>query len=124
MGIMDAFSREDRVEVTVSQLYELVKEAGRADLFRNGVKNKIPYSHILCVMDGDASGLLIEKPVIWHDAKADPPKSPWVYYGKKDKTNSMWLCYYMDGKWTLDAYTNQEIDIVFWAEYTAFSEDS
>ena len=39
MGIIDAFSREDRVEVTVSQLYELVKEAGRADLFRNGVKN-------------------------------------------------------------------------------------
>lgn len=57
MGIIDAFSREDRVDVTVSQLYELVKEAGRADLFRNGVKNKIPYSHILCVMDGDASAL-------------------------------------------------------------------
>lgn len=57
MGIMDAFSKEDRVEVTVSQLYNLVKEAGRADLFRNGVKNKIPYDHILCVMDGDASSL-------------------------------------------------------------------
>ena len=57
MGIMDAFSREDRVEVTVSQLYELVKEAGCADLFRNGVKNKIPYDHILCVLDGDASAL-------------------------------------------------------------------
>ena len=57
MGIIDAFSREDRVEVTVSQLYDLVKEAGRADLFRNGVKNKIPYAHILCVMDGDASAL-------------------------------------------------------------------
>lgn len=64
MGIMDAFSREDRVDVAVSQLYELVKEAGRADLFRNGVKNKIPYAHILCVMDGDAGALSIEKPVI------------------------------------------------------------
>lgn len=52
MGIMDAFSREDRVEVTFSQFYDLVKEAGRADLFRNGVKNKIPYAHILCVLDG------------------------------------------------------------------------
>ena len=30
MGIIDAFSKEDRTEITVSQLYELVKEAGRA----------------------------------------------------------------------------------------------
>lgn len=57
MNLMDAFSREDRVEVTISQLYDLVKEAGRADLFRNGVKNRIPYTHILCVMDGDATAL-------------------------------------------------------------------
>lgn len=57
MGIMDAFSREDRFEVTVSQLYELVKEAGRSDLFRNGVKNMVPYKHILQVMDGNASAL-------------------------------------------------------------------
>lgn len=61
MGIMDAFSREDRAEVTVSQLYELVKEAGRADLFRNGVKNMVPYEHILQVMDGDASALALQK---------------------------------------------------------------
>ena len=92
MGIMDAFSKEDRTEITVSQLYELVKEAGRADLFRNGVKNKIPYAHILCVIDGDASALAVKKPTIWHDAKTDPPKSPGLYYGKKDDTNSMWLC--------------------------------
>lgn len=57
MGLMDAFSREDRVEITISQLYDLVKEAGRADLFRNGVKNKIPYAHILCVLDS-AEGVL------------------------------------------------------------------
>lgn len=57
MGLVDAFGKEDRVELTVSQLYNLVKEAGRADLFRNGVKNRIPYAHILCVMDGDADAL-------------------------------------------------------------------
>ena len=57
MGIIDAFSKEDRTEITVSQLYELVKEAGRADLFRNGVKNKIPYAHILSVLDGSADAL-------------------------------------------------------------------
>lgn len=52
MAIMDVFSKEDRAEITVSQLYHLLKEAGRADLFRNGVVNKIPYSHILAVLDG------------------------------------------------------------------------
>lgn len=124
MGIMDTFSKEDRIKITVSQLYELVKEAGRADLFRNGVKNKIPYAHILCVIDGDASALAVEKPAIWHDAKTDPPKSPGLYYGKKDDTNSMWLCNYRDGKWTLsDSFTAQEMDVILWAEYTTFSED-
>lgn len=52
MGIMDVFSKDDRVEMTVSQFYSLLQEAGRADLFRNGVKNKIPYEHIMAVMDG------------------------------------------------------------------------
>lgn len=61
MGIMDAFKEEDRVEITVSQLYGLVKEAGRADLFRNGVKNKIPYAHILCMMDGNADALVLHE---------------------------------------------------------------
>lgn len=57
MGFIDAFSKEDRTEITVIQFYELVKEAGRADLFRNGVKNKIPYAHILSVLDGSADAL-------------------------------------------------------------------
>lgn len=124
MGIMDFFRGDDRMQITVTQLFELAKEAGRADLFRNGVKNRIPYAHILCVMDGDASALAIEKPVIWHDAKTDPPKSPGLYYGKKDDTNSMWACNYKGGEWTLDSCPEQKMGIVQWAEYTAFSEDS
>lgn len=60
MGLADLFGKEDRVEICISQLCELLKEAGRADLFRNGVKNKVPYDHILQVMDGDASALLEE----------------------------------------------------------------
>lgn len=58
MTIMDAFKPEDRVEITVNQLYGLMKEASRADLFRNGVKNMVPYDHILQVMDGDTSALV------------------------------------------------------------------
>lgn len=124
MGIMDAFSREDRVEVAVSQLYDLVKEAGRADLFRNGVKNMVPYEHILQVMDGDASALSVEEPAVWHDAKTDPPKFPGLYYGKKGATNSAWPCNYRDGEWTLDQYPKQKMDIVWWAEYAPPLKDS
>ncbi len=34
MGIMDVFREDDRMQITVTQLFELAKEAGRADLFR------------------------------------------------------------------------------------------
>jgi len=123
MGIMDAFGKEDRIEITVNQLYQLVKEAERADMFRNGVKNQIPYSHILCVLDGEDSTLKVS---VWHDAKSDPPKTPGLYYGKKDDTNSMYLCNYRDGVWTLSetaTLRGPEIGIVKWAEYTAFHEE-
>ena len=57
---------------------------------------------------------------LWHDAKADPPKTPGLYYGKKDDTNSMYACRYRDGVWVLDMYPKQRMDIVQWADYTAF----
>lgn len=57
---------------------------------------------------------------LWHDAKTDPPKTPGLYYGKKDATNSMYACQYRDGVWVLSVYPQQKIDIVQWADYTAF----
>lgn len=121
MGFLEAFKADDRMEITVPQLYELLKEAGRADLFRNGVKNKIPYAHILCVLDGASGALDAGVATIWHDAKTAPPKTPGLYYGTKDDTNSMWACNYRDGKWTLSAYPEQEMEITRWAEYTDFT---
>lgn len=127
MGIAELFKEDDRIEITVSQLFKVLKEAAKADLFRNGVKNRVPYAQILQVMDGSDEALVkddsLDEPM-WHDAKKDPPKRTGIYYGKKDNTNSMWLCNYMDGKWTLsDVIPPQEIDIIQWAEYTAFSSD-
>lgn len=58
---------------------------------------------------------------LWHDAKTNPPKNPGLYYGRKDNTNSMWLCQYRDGVWTLDMYPEQEMPVVQWAEYSSFS---
>ena len=57
---------------------------------------------------------------LWHNAKTDPPKTPGLYYGKKDDTNPMYPCLYRDGVWVLDMYPQQKMDIVQWADYTAF----
>ena len=60
---------------------------------------------------------------LWHNAKTDPPKTPGLYYGKKDDTNSMYACQYRDGVWVLDMYPQQKMDIVQWADYTAFARE-
>ena len=57
---------------------------------------------------------------LWHDAKTDPPETPGLYYGKKDDTNSIYACRYRDGVWVLDLYPQTEMDIVQWADYSAF----
>ena len=62
----------------------------------------------------------IWKDQLWHDAKTDPPKTPGLYYGKKDDTNSMYPCLYRDGIWVLSAYPQTKMNIVQWADYTAF----
>lgn len=61
---------------------------------------------------------------LWHDAKTDPPKTPGLYYGKKDDTNSMYACQYRDGVWVLDMYPQQQMDIIQWADYTAFAREA
>lgn len=60
---------------------------------------------------------------LWHDAKTDPPKTPGLYYGKQDDTNSMYAVNYRDGVWTLDCYPDHKMDILQWAEYAAFRGD-
>ena len=66
----------------------------------------------------------IWKDQLWHDAKTDPPKTPGLYYGKKDDTNSMYACQYRDGVWVLDMYPQQKMEIVQWADYTAFAREN
>ena len=66
----------------------------------------------------------IREEQLWHDAKTDPPKTPGLYYGKKDDTNSMYACQYRDGVWVLDMYPQQKMEIVQWADYTAFAREN
>ena len=52
MGIVDVFSAEDRVEITVSQLISLLRESVKAEMLFNGVTNMVAYNDILKVVNG------------------------------------------------------------------------
>lgn len=60
---------------------------------------------------------------VWHNAKDSPPKNPGLYYGKKDDTDSMYLCQYRDGVWTLDAYPETRMHVIKWAYHNAFVQE-
>ena len=85
----------------------------------------VDYSKIIETLEVAAAALRhqIWEEKLWHDAKTDPPKTPGLYYGKKDDTNSMYPCLYRDGIWVLDAYPQTKMDIVKWADYTAFVKE-
>ena len=82
----------------------------------------VDYSKIIETLEFAAAALRhqIWEEKLWHDAKTDPPKTPGLYYGKKDDTNSMYPCLYRDGIWVLSVYPQQKMNIVQWADYTAF----
>lgn len=85
----------------------------------------VDYSKIIETLEFAAAALRhqIWEEKLWHNAKTDPPKTPGLYYGKKDDTNSMYPCLYRDGIWVLDAYPQTKMDIVKWADYTAFVKE-
>lgn len=53
MGFVDALKPEDRTEITYSDFYRLVKEAAKAELMMNGIKNKIDHDSIYTIMTGE-----------------------------------------------------------------------
>lgn len=104
--------------------YEIIKEyeaavAAHAASAAAGIKGA-EKSYELFKAGLDALRHQIWEDQLWHDAKTDPPKTAGLYYGKKDDTNSMYACRYRDGIWVLDMYPQQRMDIVQWADYTAF----
>ena len=108
----------DVMNITIDKFLDLAKEATRAEMFRNGVKNRLPYVHILCLVDGNADDLSVGEDLFWHDAKTDPPKTPGTYFGKKIGSNHIWSCDYRNGVWTI-VYSGdppQTIEIAQWAK--------
>lgn len=52
MGIVDAFSREDRVEVKFSDFYRLMKQAAQYEIAMNAVNCDVPHAYIRETMTG------------------------------------------------------------------------
>lgn len=52
MGLVDAFSAEDRVDVKFSQFYELMKGCTQREMLMNAVKTRVPYDYIENMMTG------------------------------------------------------------------------
>lgn len=44
--ILDAFAKEDRVEVTFSDFYRIMRESTKAELLMNAVKCNVPHRYI------------------------------------------------------------------------------
>lgn len=52
MGMLDALSAEDRVEVKFTDFYSLMKEATKAELLENAIRCDVPHRHIREMMSG------------------------------------------------------------------------
>lgn len=52
MGLMDAFSSEDRVEVKFSDFYNFMKGMAKAEMMMNGIKCETPYAYMREMMTG------------------------------------------------------------------------
>lgn len=56
MGLVDAFNKEDRVQVTFSDFYRLMKYATKAELMMNAVNCNVPHRFIRETMTGASEG--------------------------------------------------------------------
>lgn len=54
MGIIDAFNPEDRTEMKISTLYEMLREAARAELIMNAVNCNVPHRFIREMVTGES----------------------------------------------------------------------
>lgn len=52
MGISDVFDKEDRAQIKMSKLYELMKEGAKAELMMNAVNCNVPHRYIRETMTG------------------------------------------------------------------------
>ena len=51
-SIVDVFSAEDRVQIKISDFYQIMKDGIKAEFLMNAVKCEVPYNHILQMATG------------------------------------------------------------------------
>lgn len=52
MGLVDIFTAEDRMNVTFSQFYDLIKGCTQREMMMNAVKTRVPHEYIEKMMTG------------------------------------------------------------------------
>lgn len=60
MGLIDAFAKEDRTEIRMTQLCELLKAGVRGELIMNAVNCDVPHQYIREMVTGEKEVLLNE----------------------------------------------------------------
>ena len=53
MGLVDAFSPEDRVEVKFNDFHNLIKGCTQRDFLMNAVNTEVPYKYIRMMVTGN-----------------------------------------------------------------------
>lgn len=53
MSIVDIFSKEDRVGIKISSLYEILKGCTQRDMLMRAVKCRVPHKYIEMIMKSD-----------------------------------------------------------------------
>lgn len=54
MGLLDAINKEDRIEVTFSTFYRLVRESAKCELVMNAVNCDVPHRYIREMCSGES----------------------------------------------------------------------
>ena len=57
MGLADAFGIEDRVEVTFTDFYKIMREGAKSELMANAVNCDVPHQYIREMMTGKREGV-------------------------------------------------------------------
>lgn len=54
MGLVDAFAKEDRVEVTFSTFYEMMKGCAEREFLAKGIKCNVPHRYMREMVTGES----------------------------------------------------------------------
>lgn len=66
MGLADAFSKEDRVMVTFTDFYNLMRQSAERDIIMNGINCDVPHRHLRQMITGtkeEPGAILLEEDV-------------------------------------------------------------